>query len=641
MSDAVLEVEARLKNFISGEVKNIVKELKNLDNTARTAGGGVSAIQKSMDGFARSVKTAAVAYVATRVFSAINKDLQESIELYKKQALATARVNAAIKSTGGVAGITQERVATLADNLQRVTTVGDEVTESGAAMLLTFTNIGSNVFPQATETMLNMAAAFGQGEVTAGGVQQAAVQLGKALNDPITGATALRRVGVNLTEQQQDQIKTLVSQNKLYEAQKIVLDELQVEFGGMARALAETDVGQIQQLNNEINDMKEKIGKELLPYQKEWNKLILETLQGWEWIYNTVRNLLGLQTESSQVEIIAQEVTELKVLRAEYESIRDTQLAMKAQGGSLFSLDELQQAENNIASINEQIIALAKGSGNEGGGGKQKVPGLPSIDEVEETKGSIQGALEAIRQMEIDIFGKPLDEESAIDYELQKLDVLQAKWDEQVKNRKDIQDELDRVVQLAADLDIKEANRAYQEKMAAERTLQNYKAKAVQDSIGLIGMLSQASGAQGKHAKAFAIGQAFANTAVSVTKTAATLGFPTAIPFIALAIAQGAAQLAIINRQKFAGGGVVQGALTGDRNVIGANAGEMVLTPTMQRELLASLSSGRVASNTYNNNNSRSLGGVTFNVSAGSSDIVSEIKQAVRDRRLNLTDLMR
>ena len=63
-----------------------------------------------------------------------------------------------------------------------------------------------------------------------------AIQLGKALNDPIKGITALTRVGVTFTEQQKDQITTLVESGKTIDAQKIILGELQKEFGGSAEA---------------------------------------------------------------------------------------------------------------------------------------------------------------------------------------------------------------------------------------------------------------------------------------------------------------------------------------------------------------------------------------------------------------------
>jgi hypothetical protein len=61
------------------------------------------------------------------------------------------------------------------------------------------------------------AAGFGTAEMNA-------VQLGKALNDPIKGIAALAKSGVTFTEQEKDKIKTLVESNKLLEAQDMVLE---------------------------------------------------------------------------------------------------------------------------------------------------------------------------------------------------------------------------------------------------------------------------------------------------------------------------------------------------------------------------------------------------------------------------------
>lgn len=75
-------------------------------------------------------------------------------------------------------------------------------------MLLTFTNIGGEVFPKATETLLDMATAM-SGGMTPGAeaLTSQAIQLGKALNDPINGITALTRVGVTFTEGQKNMIE--------------------------------------------------------------------------------------------------------------------------------------------------------------------------------------------------------------------------------------------------------------------------------------------------------------------------------------------------------------------------------------------------------------------------------------------------
>ena len=162
---------------------------------------------------------------------------------------------AVIKSTGGVAGVSAKQVSDYAESLSRVTNFDDESVQSAENLLLTFTSIGKDVFPQATETVLDMSQALGQD------LKSSAIQLGKAMNDPILGATALRRVGVALTEQQMDQIKAFQESGDLLSAQKIIMKELAVEFGGSARATADP----MKILGNTIANLKEQIGLALLP----------------------------------------------------------------------------------------------------------------------------------------------------------------------------------------------------------------------------------------------------------------------------------------------------------------------------------------------------------------------------------------
>lgn len=170
-----------------------------------------------------------------------------------------AQLEAVIQSTGGKAGVTAQAALDLASSLQKVTTFEDDTVLSAENMLLTFTNIHSEVFPQATETALNLAQAMG------GDVKGASIQLGKALNDPITGITALTRVGVTFTEQQKAQIKAMQESGDLMGAQKIVLAELATEFGGAARAAGNTFAGQLAILKNSLGDIMEEVGGRILP----------------------------------------------------------------------------------------------------------------------------------------------------------------------------------------------------------------------------------------------------------------------------------------------------------------------------------------------------------------------------------------
>lgn len=190
----------------------------------------------------------AAATAATAAFAV------SAVKSFTESQNVMAQTNAVIKSTGGVAGVTSKQVSDLASSLQRVTKFSDEQVQSGENLLLTFTKIGKNIFPQATEVMLDMSQALGQD------VKNSAIQLGKALQDPILGITALRRVGVNFNDEQKKVIENLVKTGRSAEAQKLILKELQTEFGGSARAAGQTFAGQLTILKNQLDDIKETIG---------------------------------------------------------------------------------------------------------------------------------------------------------------------------------------------------------------------------------------------------------------------------------------------------------------------------------------------------------------------------------------------
>jgi hypothetical protein len=172
-----------------------------------------------------------------------------------------AQTAAAIRSTGAAANVTEDDVGRLSERLSEMAAVDDDVIQKGANLLLTFTNIrnevgeGNDIFNQATESLVDMAAALGTD------APSAAIQLGKALNDPVAGITALTRAGVSFTEQQKDQIGTLVESGELLEAQKIILEELERQFGGSAAAQASG----LDRINVSVGNLKESIGGALAP----------------------------------------------------------------------------------------------------------------------------------------------------------------------------------------------------------------------------------------------------------------------------------------------------------------------------------------------------------------------------------------
>lgn len=188
--------------------------------------------------------------------AALGFGIGEMVSAAENSRQVMAQTEAVLKSTGGAAGVSADAIVEHAKALSMMTNYDDEAIQSGENMLLTFTKIGKDVFPQATETMLDMSAALGQD------LKSSSIQLGKALNDPISGLTALQRVGVKFTEDQKNQIQVLVESGHTMEAQKVILAELNKEFGGSAAAVASPFVI----MKTALENVSEALGSKLIPF---------------------------------------------------------------------------------------------------------------------------------------------------------------------------------------------------------------------------------------------------------------------------------------------------------------------------------------------------------------------------------------
>jgi phage-related protein len=141
-------------------------------------------------------------------------------------------------------------------------------------------------FDRATMAAIDMAAAgFGEAESNA-------VQLGKALNDPIKGITALTRSGITFTEQEKELIKTLVESGKTLEAQDMILKAIETQVGGTAEATANAS----DKMRVGFKLVSEEIGTALLPIFEDLVKFLTENviprMQGFaEWAGKNTQTL--------------------------------------------------------------------------------------------------------------------------------------------------------------------------------------------------------------------------------------------------------------------------------------------------------------------------------------------------------------
>lgn len=211
-------------------------------------------------------------------FGGLIKDASESRRVL-------AETEQAIKATGGAAGVSAKQVADLAESLSKKTGIDDELIQTGSNLLLTFKSIrdevgaGNDIFTQANSAVLDLSKQFG-------GVEASAVQVGKALNDPIAGVTALTRVGIQFSDKQKDTIKSLVETGDVLGAQKIILGEIAGQVGGQAEAQATA----ADKLKVAWGNLREELGARLLPIVDKVATFLADRLPG---ALTTVGTTLG------------------------------------------------------------------------------------------------------------------------------------------------------------------------------------------------------------------------------------------------------------------------------------------------------------------------------------------------------------
>ena len=189
------------------------------------------------------------------ITGAVVEGIKSLVSIQKVQ----AQTGAVIKSTASAAGQALDQITARSQKWSLAIGRNEEDVQNLQNILLTFTNIGSKVFDETTTAALDMSQALGVD------VKESAIQLGKALNDPIKGVTALRRVGVAFTEDQIKQINVLVKSGKTLDAQRLILAELQKEFGGSAATYGNTMEGQFERLKQAVQGAERALAEALLP----------------------------------------------------------------------------------------------------------------------------------------------------------------------------------------------------------------------------------------------------------------------------------------------------------------------------------------------------------------------------------------
>ena len=260
MASKAIEINI-VGSYNDKDVKRAMRDLEKLSSVSGASGSSIGQqFAKLADGMEKAGKnlTAAVTLPVVGIGAA-------SLAAFTDQETAIAKMESVIKSTGGVAGVSSEHIQNLASSLQKTTTFADETTVGAAALALTFKSLrneagaGNDIFDRTIKASQDMATVMGTD------LNSATMMISKALNEPAEGLSKLSRAGVQFTAEQENMVKQLVASGDTMGAQKIILGELESQFGGAAEAVANTTEGKLKQGLNNLGEAAEKVGQILAP----------------------------------------------------------------------------------------------------------------------------------------------------------------------------------------------------------------------------------------------------------------------------------------------------------------------------------------------------------------------------------------
>ncbi len=229
--------------------------MKQAGDAATLITGPLGGVASRLSTVGRITTLAGAAMLALAVaIGAVTIGLSKAVSEAEKFERSGLRIEAVLKATGNASGFTSKEIRRLSEEIARATLANTAGVEAAAAKLLTFRSIQGDVFTEALNLSQDLA------ELGFGSIESGAVQLGKALEDPITGISALARVGVSFSAVQKDQIKRFVEANQLAKAQGLILGVLNKQVGGVGVKAAQGLTGAYDTLGQEVSELLQNIG---------------------------------------------------------------------------------------------------------------------------------------------------------------------------------------------------------------------------------------------------------------------------------------------------------------------------------------------------------------------------------------------
>ena len=269
---------ANIKSAVSA-TGSLKSALTGATSTLKSHGSQASSTGSSLKSLAKSALGLVAAYMS---FNTIKNFLTDCITAANEQASAEKRLQTTMSNVTGTTQAQIDAVKTYAKELQKTTTVGDEVAITGASQLATFQLQGDTI-KTLMPALGDLAVAQYGVAVSSDQMQSMANLMGKVMSGNVS---ALSRYGVVMDDAQKKILQTGTESEKA----AMLVEVLGQNFGGLAEAMANTPEGRIQQLKNAWGDMQEVIGTKLYPVLTQFLTYVTSKLPAIQSAIETVVN---------------------------------------------------------------------------------------------------------------------------------------------------------------------------------------------------------------------------------------------------------------------------------------------------------------------------------------------------------------
>ncbi len=278
MAEETVLIRFKSEDDATKTTKAVNDGLDDVSKNAGKAGSSFSGMGSVMTGVLQGIGqglAGMAAQLGSKALGAVTDFIGGSIDEASQWNSVFAQTQAVVASTGEAAGLTAAEMGEMASAMSASagqSLFSDDAILGAQNVLATFTNIKGENFGSATQSILDMSQALGMD------LDSAAMQVGKALNDPVAGLAALSRSGVQFTADQEAMIKAMVEAGNVAGAQEIMMAELNTQFGGSASAAVDTYAGQQVVLKEKFADIQQTLGMALMPILMEFGTFMSDTV---------------------------------------------------------------------------------------------------------------------------------------------------------------------------------------------------------------------------------------------------------------------------------------------------------------------------------------------------------------------------